>query len=126
MSLFTEYPIEAPTEIYASTNRYARYAIAVAEATLKTFVAPSARYVAMTSQLNNLPSLDWFQLDYKPMLQVVRLWIDEFFKHGSEKGLYPLEQQWVPCKIWDGASWVYEPGLAPSNNDLRLFGPVST
>jgi hypothetical protein len=51
MSVFTEYPkypIDAPTEIYASTNRYARYAIAVAEATLKTFLDPSARYVAMT------------------------------------------------------------------------------
>ena len=116
MSLFIEYPIEAQTEIYASTNRYARYAIAVAEATLKTFVAPSARYVAMTSQLNNLPSLDWFQLDYKPMLQVVRLWIDEFFKHESNKD--PLEQQWVPCKVWDGTSWVYD--FAPNGNDLRL------
>jgi hypothetical protein len=51
MSVFTEYPIQAPTEIYASTNRYARYAIAVAEATLTTFLAPSARYVAMTGHL---------------------------------------------------------------------------
>jgi hypothetical protein len=124
MSLFTEYPIEAPTEIYASTNRYVRYAIGVAEATLEPFLDPSTRYVAMTGQLNNLPSLDWLQLDYKPMLQVVRLWIAEFFTHRSKKGLYPLEQQWVPCKVWDGASWVYE--VAPSDYDLRHLGPVST
>jgi hypothetical protein len=127
MSIFTEYPFGAPTEIYASTNRYARYAIRVAEATLQHFLDPlhpNVGYVAMTGQLNNLPSLDWLQLDYKPMLQVVRLWIAEFFNHRSEKGLYPLEQQWVPCKVWDGTSWVYE--LPPSDNDGRLLCPAST
>jgi hypothetical protein len=125
MSLFTEYPIAAPTEIYASTNRYARYAIAAAEKTLAIFLG-SAGYVAMTGQLNSLPSLDWLQLDYKPMLQVVQQWIAEFFTHRSKKGLYPLEQQWVPCKVWDGvsASWDYD--LKPHDGDGRLFGAIST
>jgi hypothetical protein len=127
MSIFTEYPIAAPTEVYSSTNRYARYAIAFAEKTLGPFLAsPYAQYHAMTGQLNSLPSLDWLQLDYAPMLQVVRLWIAEFFTHRSKKGLYPLEQQWVPCKIWDpkSSSWVYD--LNPSDNDSRLMGPSST
>ena len=94
-AIFTEYQIDnEQVEVYASTNKYMRFAIERLDA---TYVPVSdwggieaARPIlqgGITQWYDTLLPIELKHIDYRPAEKLMKHWLELFFKHRSRKGL---------------------------------------
>src|SRR5687768_837293 len=116
MSIFTEYERDdGLIEVYASTNKYMRFAIEVMDA---GFTPILNAHDSISQWYNNLLPIDLKEIGYLPAERMMLHWINLFFSNRSRGGLIPTLARQSGRRYYDPntGEWVHGPG------DSRLFG----
>ena len=85
MSAFTEYERDdGQVEVYASTNKFMRFAIEVMDAGFTPIIHSHG---AIAQQYNNLLPAELVDITYLPAQKMMRDWTNLFFSNSGRGGL---------------------------------------
>jgi hypothetical protein len=111
---------QTPTEVYASTNKYMKFAI---EENAAAFELVLKRYTMLTQEYDNLPTPEWDQIQFLPIRNAMSDWKDTFFANRAQSGLYPTNVSWGPRrKRQPNGEWL--PRATPNQNDSRMYAII--